>query len=1464
MPLHINTPGWKVRRTGTVRGAARTTDQDLPSLPSEFLTDDSRVIEEVVVEPAARGRTRDAAPAAPVLDLTCDVQPGRTAVLALRHPSGALTFHLPVQAVARSTRGSSVVRFQVTVRTPATRGLIGSAVKAAVISIAKLAGDQAVSLLLPRLAAAVEKAVWKQRGLVEGWLKVTKETLLAAALAPGKPVSPERSLLLLHGTFSNTAAAFRHLASSDFFDRVKDTYGDRMFAFDHFSVSRTPQENAQMLLDLLPETATTFDVITHSRGGLVLRQVVERGRHFGDRAHRFTLNRAVLVASPNEGTPLATPQRWGDTVGWIANVLEMFPDNPFTTGASFVANGLVWLANHASGDLPGLHAMDATGEPIEEIQAPPGPPADAYSALVANYHPPGHLVQRLADAGIDQFFGSANDLVVPSEGGWRIDRTSTPLIPSTRIGCFGPGGNVRGDAVTHVSFFKQEATTDFLVKALLGQPQGLAGIDPRKSLPDRRLRRGMSDAPAPPATQPSGTPTRERYTPQPDLPLQITIVNGDLTFEREALLVGHYNSLRLTGTEQVMNRLVGGMMERSLAKGVYPVAIGTQQVFLNSQPDLERGSFLPRPKAVIVAGLGDEGRLRAPALVRTVRQAVIAWAQRIAEDQKRPPTTFVLAATLVGSGGAGVTPGDAARFVAQGVYEANAMLRADDRGRRRLPIVEHLRLIELYLERATEAWRALKMQADATRERYQIHDSVIPGTGPMLRPAYSGYRGAEFDFISAQTRRDKDGSQIISYTLDTRRARSEVRAQRAQSALLDDLVATASNDTTGDEQIRQTLFNLLIPVELEPYLAGSGEMQIELDETTARIPWELLDTAHPFDNAPRTANGADDGRADEPWAIRVQLLRKLRIETFRERVSDATPDASALVIGEPACPADSYPRLYGARREAMAVRDCLRGALEEGTVRDLISDDDALPGADARTVVNALFERPWRLVHISGHGIPGTGTTPGGVVLSNGTFLGPAEIGSMRTVPELVFINCCHLGHLGEQAPYDRVRFASSVAGALIAIGVRCVVAAGWAVDDEAARVFAETFYGALLGHERLVTAVSRARAAARDASPHSNTWAAYQCYGDPDWVFLGTRSEATFTPDFSDIASAASVTLALDRLTVQTKFQGANREAQLTSLRALEARTKEQGWAGEGDVAEMFGEAFVEAGDLHTGMAWYAVAVSAEDGKASLRAAEQLANVQSRVAWTNVDRAARQRDDVAIRTRARTTTRVAAARARKEAEGLLSQEVARALDLIDQSLTLLTKLVAVAPTMERLSLLGSACKRRALVLGIHRASDMPQALRQMKTYYDKAWDVAKAGDLGDLYYPASNSLAADLALNAGRTVRELDRTKVDAIRESLKRKSSTDPDFWSVVGITELDQYEAIAKKRLASAAGKLLKAYEDLHRRVGATHMWTSVYDNAYLVLTGYSARATAREAQAAEKLLALLRTYAYPAQS
>ena len=174
--------------------------------------------------------------------------------------------------------------------------------------------------------------------------------------------------------------------------------------------------------------------------------------------------------------------------------------------------------------------------------------------------------------------------------------------------------------------------------------------------------------------------------------MPITVINGDLTFEPEVLMLGHYEAFRLTGTEKIMDELIGGAMMRSLDMGVYPVAAGTHQIFVNRRPNLAQGKFLPRPKAVIVVGLGEEGKLRHMDLVGTVRQAVITWSQRLAENAQHTSPTFKLAATLLGSGGALITAADSARLVAQGVYEANVLLRDDRDGPSRLPYVGELRL----------------------------------------------------------------------------------------------------------------------------------------------------------------------------------------------------------------------------------------------------------------------------------------------------------------------------------------------------------------------------------------------------------------------------------------------------------------------------------------------------------------------------------------------------------------------------------------------------------------------------------------------------------------------------------------------------------------------------------------------------------------------------------------------------
>ena len=104
------------------------------------------------------------------------------------------------------------------------------------------------------------------------------------------------------------------------------------------------------------------------------------------------------------------------------------------------------------------------------------------------------------------------------------------------------------------------------------------------------------------------------------------------------------------------------------------------------------------------------------------------------------------------------------------------------------------------------------------------------------------------------------------------------------------------------------------------------------------------------------------------------------------------------------------------------------------------------------------------------------------MVLEGGLYLTAVEIAQMRHVPDLVFLNCCHLAKMDPEAketnPVAYNKLAASLSRELIEMGVRAVVAAGWVVDDDAANEFAKAFYTAMLdGAGRSAGAVADAEA---------------------------------------------------------------------------------------------------------------------------------------------------------------------------------------------------------------------------------------------------------------------------------------------------------------------------------------------------------------------------------------------------
>ena len=1099
----------------------------------------------------------------------------------------------------------------------------------------------------------------------------------------------------------------------------------------------------------------------------------------------------------------------------------------------------------------------------------------------AKFTPDGY---EIGDEGL-VYLDAANH----GDGRVTLDSALLPGVRTWRLDCeHGSLPDQRAAFGAYLELLQSGSTTLLEVQRTGGSSRGAGDAAPAAISHVRsRPARARLAAPPPEAMQDVlATSPREADT-APErgaTKMRVTVVNGDLTFVRQPLLLGHYRSLRLTGSEAVVNRLIGGAMAESMNTGLYPIEPGSHQMFINSTRAEDNPWRLPRPEAVIVVGLGQEGKLRASDLAQSVQQAVLAWAQRAAEA---PASTgqFDLAATLLGSGGPGISAGQAAQLIAQGVREANLRLGRSNSG---WPTVGRLFLVELYLDRATEAWRALKVHIEASPDHYVVDDTLQFGPGALRRPLDSGYRGADYDLISAISGIDADGDAMISFTLDTKRARTELRSQRTQSRLLRMLVAQACNDANHDAQIGRTLFQLLVPIELEGFLGGTTEMQIEVDSGTAGIPWELLD-----------APGADTER--QPWAIRAKLLRKLRTDKFRAQVRDAEADASVLVIGEPACDNTIYPRLPGAREEARAVVERLLapGALDADSVRALPApdDDSDRPGPDASAVINALLEQDWRIVHIAGHGEPPEklgpvprkpgdppqkNGDPRGVVLSDGTFLGWREICNMRVVPELVFVNCCHLAAFtsdqllrgrdsGLAAGFDRPSFAAGVAEALIGIGVRCVVAAGWAVEDAPAMRFATTFYDALLRGRRFLDAVAEARLAAFERN--SNTWAAYQCYGDPDWTLRRRSGDAQRVQtgkspgeEFAAVASPPALALALETLAIQSQFQQASAQEQKAKIRHLEARFGTR-WGGIGAVAEAFGVACAAARDIAAAVGWYQRAVAANDGSASIKCAEQLGNLRVRLAWEEVDRALQKTDKLQ-----RQTAQAGGAAAGGDLQQRLATaqaEVVAVASAAEQpladALAQLERLAQLQPSIERESLCGSACKRRAMVARTLGRGDeeVLAAVRAARAHYHSAYLLARDTNDPGLFYPALNVLAADLVTGA----LPLDPELMATSQTQLASRVRDDPDFWSVAAQIELRLHAALQDRRLSSEDGKSLRlAFDDLHARVAAPWLWASVYDQARFVLAGYAASSppgveaeTQTEARAAAALLDQLAGFA-----
>jgi hypothetical protein len=229
-----------------------------------------------------------------------------------------------------------------------------------------------------------------------------------------------RALLLLHGPMSRSHMGFGGLPV-DYVQELNRKYDGRVIGFDHFTLSHDPKENARRFLEELPEgTTLDLDIISHSRGGLVSRVLVEKQDALAVPGRRVRIGKCIFVGAPNGGTPLADPASLGRMVDVITNILTFIPVPYATEVLRILMAVLKQAAVGALTGLDGLTAMSPGGKLLPWLNDAAERTGDTrYFAVAGDATPatPG-LRRFIFGRGVAKLLGGPNDFVVPVASVW--------------------------------------------------------------------------------------------------------------------------------------------------------------------------------------------------------------------------------------------------------------------------------------------------------------------------------------------------------------------------------------------------------------------------------------------------------------------------------------------------------------------------------------------------------------------------------------------------------------------------------------------------------------------------------------------------------------------------------------------------------------------------------------------------------------------------------------------------------------------------------------------------------------------------------------------------------------------------------------------------------------------------------------------------------------------------------------
>ncbi|NTV84646.1 MAG: CHAT domain-containing protein, partial [Bacteroidales bacterium] len=562
--------------------------------------------------------------------------------------------------------------------------------------------------------------------------------------------------------------------------------------------------------------------------------------------------------------------------------------------------------------------------------------------------------------------------------------------------------------------------------------------------------------------------TKKSSPVENEFPLKVTISQGDLFYAEYPVIAGHFENDGILYAEKYIDENLKGLLAYHHQIGIYPGPIGSSEVFLNHHSVF---------KGAIIVGLGKPGNLTASELTKTVEQGVAKYLLALwhrNSSQNYIADSFVMtgiSSLIIGCGYAGLSIEASIKAIILGVFNANIKIR--NLKLNNAPLIEYLEFIELFEDKAISSLFSISKIEKEENNSFKIIKER-KGIKTMLghrQRILTDETEAWWNRISVTKKEDDDKKTIrgLVFKSSTRSSREEEQKLLTTPALMEKLIKDISISKDWTPGKAKAIFELLIPNDFKDQLKKNGNIIWVLDEYTATYPWELLQ---------------DNMNDTKPICITSGMVRQLITGNYRKNINTIIKN-KVLVVADPDLEG-FFSQLPGALAEGKKVKEKIEDKLKEDGVEVTSSFSES-----HTVILEKLFRDDYRIIHLSGHGVFNA-EDPGksGMIIGNDQFLSTREIIQMSTVPELVFVNCCHLGKTdgtAEQLYQERYKLAANIGTQLINNGVRCVIAAGWAVDDRAAEKFAEVFYDRLFSGDTFGEAILKARRAVYNEAGHTN-----------------------------------------------------------------------------------------------------------------------------------------------------------------------------------------------------------------------------------------------------------------------------------------------------------------------------------------------------------------------------------------